>query len=72
MAEPCGDVVRISAFVNAYHAGNVVTCQSHSGIIIFVQNAPIIWLSKRQKTLILTKFPRGSDIFGGNSSHTSP
>ena len=26
MVEPCGNVVRISAFVDANHAGNVVTC----------------------------------------------
>ena len=51
MADPRRNVVRISAFVNANHAGNVVTHRSHSGIIIFVQNAPIIWLSKRQKTV---------------------
>ena len=45
--EPRGNVVRISASVDANHAVNAVTCQSHSGIIIFVQNAPIIWFSKR-------------------------
>ena len=43
IAEPLGNVVRISAFVDANHAGNVVTCRSHSGIITFVQNASIIW-----------------------------
>ena len=42
MAEPRGNVVRISAFVDANHAGNVVTRRSNPGIIIFVQNAPII------------------------------
>ena len=51
MPKPRGNVVRISAFVYANHAGNVVTRRSHSGIIIFVQNAPIIWLSKRHNTV---------------------
>jgi hypothetical protein len=32
--------------VDANHAGNKVTRRSHTGIIIFVQNAPIIWYSK--------------------------
>ena len=36
MPEPRGNVIKISAFVDANHAGNVVTRQSHSGIIIFV------------------------------------
>ncbi len=46
MPEPQGKLVSISAFVDANHAGNVMTQQSQSGILIFVQNAPIIWFSK--------------------------
>ena len=46
MPELRGHLVSISAFVDANHAGNVVTRRSHSGILIFVQNAPIIWYSK--------------------------
>ena len=42
MPEPRGSRVIISAFVDADHSGNVVTSRSHTGIIIFVQNAPII------------------------------
>ena len=56
MSDPCGNVVRISAFVDANHAGNVVTRQSHSGIIIFVHKAPNIWFSKRQNTVEATTF----------------
>jgi hypothetical protein len=51
MPEPRGRSVIISAFVDANHAGNVITRRSHSGIFVFVQNAPIIWLSKRQNTV---------------------
>jgi hypothetical protein len=51
MPEPRGHSVIISAFVDANHAGNVVTRRSHSGIFIFVQNALIIWFSKRQNTV---------------------
>ena len=54
--EPRGNPVIISAFVDADHAGNVVTCSSHTGIIIFVQNSPIIWFSKRQKTVEAATF----------------
>ena len=61
MAEPRGNMVRISAFVDANHAGNVVTRLSHSGITIFVQNAPITWFSKRQNTVEAEKF--GSEFF---------
>jgi hypothetical protein len=46
MPEPQGNPVTISAFVDANHASNVVTHHSHSGILIYVQNAPIVWFSK--------------------------
>jgi len=43
--DPLGHAVSIHAFVDANHAGNVVTRRSHSGIIIFVNNAPILWFT---------------------------
>jgi Reverse transcriptase (RNA-dependent DNA polymerase) len=56
MPEPRGHSVTISAFVDANHAGNVVTRRSHTGIFLFVQNAPIIWFSKRQNTVEAATF----------------
>ena len=46
----------MSAFVDANHAGNVVTHHSHTGIIINVCNAMIIWYSKRQNTVEAATF----------------
>ena len=60
MPESLGQSVSIHAFVNANHAGNVVTRQSHSGIIIYVNNALIIWFSKRQNTAKSSTF--GSEL----------
>ena len=60
MPEPLGHSVSIHAFVDANHAGNVVTRRSHSGIIIYVNNAPIIWFSKRQNTVESSTF--GSEL----------
>jgi hypothetical protein len=51
MPEPRGHPVTTSAFVDANHAGNVIMRRSHSGIFLFVQNAPIIWYSKQQNTV---------------------
>ncbi|KAI2489324.1 Reverse transcriptase (RNA-dependent DNA polymerase) [Fragilaria crotonensis] len=45
MPEPLGHPVNIYTFVDANHAGNVVTRRSHTGILLFVQNSPILWLS---------------------------
>jgi hypothetical protein len=56
MPEPLGNPVNIFAFVDTNHAGNVVTRRSHTGIIIFVQNSPILWLSRRQNTVETSTF----------------
>jgi hypothetical protein len=54
--EKCADIF----FFNANHAGNVVTRRSHTGILIYVQNAPIIWYSKKQTTVKASTF--GSEL----------
>ena len=46
--EPLGESVFVTCFVDADHAGNRVTRRSHTGIIIYVNSAPILWCSKRQ------------------------
>jgi hypothetical protein len=51
MPEPLGNPVVISVFVDADHAGNVVTRRSQTGILIYVNNAPIIWYTKKQNTV---------------------
>ena len=60
MPEALGNPVNITCFVDADHAGNKVTRRSHSGIIIYVNSAPIIWYSKRQNTVESSTF--GSEI----------
>jgi hypothetical protein len=51
MPQPLGNPVNISCFVDANHAGNIVTRRLHTGILIYVQNTPIIWQSQRQNTV---------------------
>jgi hypothetical protein len=46
----------MSCFVDADHAGCRVTRRSHTGIIIFVNRAPILWYSKRQNTVESSTF----------------
>ena len=56
MPEPLGHAMDITCFVDSDHAGNVVTRRSHTGILIFVQNAPVIWYSKKQNTVESSSF----------------
>ena len=54
--EPRGNPIMISCFVDADHAGNLVTRCSNSGIIIFCNKAPVIWYSKCQNTIETSTF----------------
>jgi hypothetical protein len=54
--EPRGVSVVTSCFVDSDHAGCRLTWQSHTGVIIFVNNAPILWHSKRQNTVESSMF----------------
>ena len=56
MPEAKGQPVVVSCFVDANHAGNMITRRSHTGILIYVQNAPIVWFLKRQNTVESSSF----------------
>ncbi len=43
-------------FVNADHAGCQLTRRSHTGVILYINRAPIIWYSKRQNTVESSTF----------------
>ena len=49
--EPRGHSVRINTFCDADHASNQQTRRSHTGIIHFLNSAPIAWFSKRQNSV---------------------
>lgn len=53
---PRGPPVVTSCWVDADHAGNILTRRSHTGFIIYLQNTPIIWFSKRQNTVESSSF----------------
>jgi hypothetical protein len=54
--EPRGLEVQLNTFVDADHAGNRVTRRSHTGVLIFLNKAPILWFSKKQNTVESSTF----------------
>ena len=54
--EPRGNPVQMNCFVDSDHAGNRVTHHSHTGILIFLNRAPIVWFSKAQNTVEMSTF----------------
>jgi hypothetical protein len=51
-----GNSVNITVFVHADYAGNRATRRSFTGILIYVNRAPIIWYSKKQNTVESSTF----------------
>ena len=51
-----GRPVMITSYVDASHGANKVTRKSHTGYIIFMNRAPILWYSKRQQTVETSAF----------------
>jgi hypothetical protein len=53
--------VQFNVFVDADHAGNWMTRRSQTGILLYLNKAPIIWYSKAQRTVETSTF--GSEFF---------
>ena len=51
MPSPKGKEARITCYVDADHAHDQVNRRSVTGILLFVNNMPVRWYSKRQKTV---------------------
>ena len=56
MSEALGKYVVINAYVDTNHVGNMENRRLHSGIIIYVNNEPIIWYSKLHNTVEASSF----------------
>ena len=55
-----GNPVRITCYVDADYAHCKLTRRSVTGIILFINNTPIRWISKRQKTVETSTY--GSEL----------
>lgn len=60
MLEPMGKEARITVYVDADHARDKVTRRSVTGIILLLNNTPLVWISKRQKTVEASTY--GSEL----------
>ena len=49
--KPRGKSVQVNCFVDSDHAGDKITRRSHTGILLYLNSAPISWFSKKQTTV---------------------
>jgi hypothetical protein len=55
-----GTRVRMTVYVDADHANDLVARRSFTGILVMLNNTPIRWISKRQKTVETSTY--GSEL----------
>ena len=60
MPMPMGKEVIMNVYVDADHAGDKSSRRSRTGFIIYLNNAPIYWLSKKQASIETSSF--GSEM----------
>ena len=56
MPEPRGNPLQMTCFVDSDHAGDAVSRRSRTGVLIFLNKAPIIWHSKKQNSIETSSF----------------
>jgi hypothetical protein len=56
MPQPLGPSMTMRVFVDINHAGDQLTCRLRTGFIIFLNNAPIYWSSKKQNSCETSTF----------------
>ena len=56
MPEPLGKPVVITTFEDSDHAGDTVTRRSRTGVLIYVNSAPVLWVSRKQMSVETSSF----------------
>lgn len=56
MITPRGIGFRMTVYVDADHAGDLITRRSRTGFIVFLNNSPIYWTSKKQNSVETSSF----------------
>ena len=60
MPEPRGKPIKITVYVDASHDQDLMTHRSVTGFFVLLNNIPIRWVSKRQKTVETSTY--GSEL----------
>ena len=58
--KPLGKKIRITCYKDADHAHDLVTRRSVTGVLLFLNNTPVKWISQRQKTVETSTY--GSEL----------
>ncbi len=56
MPKPCGPLMTMQVFVDADHAGDLLTGRTRTGFIVLLNGAPIYWSSKKQSSCETSTF----------------
>jgi len=63
MPVPKGKAVQMTCYIDADHTHDQITRKSITGILLYINNTPIKWISKRQRTIKTSTY--GSEMVAG-------
>jgi hypothetical protein len=66
MPEPRGKPMQMIVFADADHAGDRVTRRSRTGILLYLNRAPILWYTKKQNSVETSTF--GSEFMAAKAA----
>ena len=54
--KPLGKAMQMTSYVDTDHMGDIMTCCSRTGILLFLNRSPIMWQSKKQASIETSTF----------------
>ena len=66
MPAPLGKKARLTVYVDADHSHDLVTRRSVTGVFLLVNNTPVRWISKRQRTVETSTY--GSELVAARTA----
>jgi hypothetical protein len=54
--EPWGKSAQTTAFIDSDHAADLVSRHSRTGVLVYLQSAPVIWYTKKQGSIETSSF----------------
>ena len=56
MPKPYGEPVQVTTFCDSDHASDTVTRRSRTGVMVFCNKAPVVWVSRKQNSIETSTF----------------
>ena len=56
MSQPCGMGFVMRSYIDADHASDFITCRSRTGLLLYLNYAPVYWMLNKKKIVETSSF----------------